>query len=41
MAVVFFSGELQELVGEEETRSEASIFIDVPPEQRVDPSEHD
>ena len=29
MAVVFFSGELQELVGEEETRSEASIFIDI------------
>ena len=29
MAIVFFSGELQELVGEEQTRSEALSFRDI------------
>ena len=29
MAVVFFSGELQELVGEEQTRSEALSFREI------------
>ena len=29
MAIIFFSGELQELAGEEHTRSEALIFKDI------------